>query len=164
MKVNLEEFKTETLAHISPLSVPGWREELVSLLEELQEYRDKSKTKVVVLCGSSRYCDIMAVCAWFIERDEHALTMGLHLLPDWYSKEPIPDHLAEHEGVADEMDELHLRKIDRADEVFVVNEADYIGSSTRRELDYAQSKGKLIRYYKEDAIGDKVRELFKRFQ
>ena len=80
-----------------------------------------SKPKVVVLCGSSRFVDIMAVCAWIIERDEGAISMGLHLLPGWYSMENIPDHLAEHEGVADAMDELHLIKIDLSDEVFVVD-------------------------------------------
>ena len=56
----------------------------------------------------------MAVCAWLIERDEGAITMGLHLLPQWYCKNEIPDHLAEHEGVAEKMDELHMRKIDMA--------------------------------------------------
>jgi hypothetical protein len=39
------------------------------------------KPKIVVLCGSSKFVDIMAVCAWLIERDEQAMTMGLHLLP-----------------------------------------------------------------------------------
>ncbi|MFA6054024.1 MAG: hypothetical protein WC769_01490 [Thermodesulfovibrionales bacterium] len=61
-----------------------------------------NKTKVIVLCGSSKFCDIMAVCAWLLERNEKVITMGLHLLPFWYSEEKIPDHLAEHEGVAAE--------------------------------------------------------------
>jgi hypothetical protein len=66
------------------------------------------KPKIIVLCGSSRFVDIMAVCAWLIERDEKAIAMGLHLLPGWYSRERIPDHLAEHEGVVADMDALHL--------------------------------------------------------
>ncbi len=104
-----------------------------------------SKTKVVTMCGSSRFVTIMAVCAWLIERDEKAITMGLHLLPEWYCKDKIPDHLAEHEGVADEMDELHLRKIDISDEIFVVDPADYIGESTNKEIVYARKQGKGIR-------------------
>lgn len=40
------------------------------------------KPKIVTLCGSSRFVGIMAVCAWLIERDEGAITMGLHLLPN----------------------------------------------------------------------------------
>ena len=90
-----------------------------------------------------------------IERDEKAITMGLHLLPHWYPNCP-PDHLAEHEGVADEMDTLHLRKIDLADEIFVVNFQDYIGDSTRKEIEYAISKGIKVRWFRQDEIGQKV--------
>jgi len=112
-----------------------------------------SKPKIVVLCGSSRFIDMFAVCAWLIERDEKAIALGLHLLPWWYSAEAIPDHLAEHEGVAVQMDELHLRKIDLADEIFVVNCQQYIGDSTKREIEYAQRNGKPLRWLTHDTVG-----------
>ncbi len=115
--------------------------------------------KIVVLCGSSRFVDVMAVCAWLIERDEKAIAMGLHLLPEWYCKNNIPDHLAEHEGVASQMDELHLRKIDLAKEIFVVNCQHYVGESTKREVEYALSKNKNIRWFTDDYIGEKVQEI-----
>jgi hypothetical protein len=115
-----------------------------------------NKTKVITLCGSSRFVDVMAVCAWFLERDEKVITMGLHLLPEWYCKNKIPDHLAEHEGCADEMDELHLRKIDLSDEIFVVNVDNYIGESTSKEIEYAKKNGKFIRYFMTDELGLKV--------
>jgi len=122
------------------------------------------KPKVIVLCGSSRFVDIMATCAWLIERDEQSIAMGLHLLPYWYAtKEEIPDHLAEHEGVADAMDNLHLRKIDIAHEIFVVNYDDYIGDSTKREIEYAKSNGKKIRWYTHDSIGEKVNKILSRY-
>lgn len=117
------------------------------------------KSKIVVLCGSSKFVDIMAVCAWLIERDEGAIAMGLHLIPWWYSEEEIPDHLAEHEGVSEAMDELHLRKIDIADEVFIVNHKGYMGESTSKEIEYARSLGKTLRWYTCDDVGDKVRAL-----
>lgn len=104
-----------------------------------------AKPKVIVLCGSSRFVDIMAVTAWQLERDEHVIVMGLHLLPQWYAKD-IPDHLAEHEDCAEQMDELHLRKIDISDEIFVVNWRGYIGESTAKEIAYAKELGKPIRY------------------
>jgi hypothetical protein len=116
------------------------------------------KPKIVVLSGSSRFVDIMAVCAWLIERDEGKIATGLHLLPRWYPACP-DDHLAEAEGVAEKMDELHLRKIDLADEVFVVNFQDYIGNSTRREIEYAQQKGKPLRWFTHDPIGERVRAM-----
>lgn len=111
-----------------------------------------SKPKIVVLCGSSRFVDVMAVCAWLLERDEGAIAMGLHLLPVWYLDVPA-DHLAEHEGVADQMDKLHLRKIDLADEIFVVNVNHYIGDSTTNETQYALKNNKPIRWFTEDPIG-----------
>lgn len=111
------------------------------------------KPKIVTLCGSSRFVEIMAVCAWMIERDEHAIAMGLHLLPEWYCREEIPDHLAEHEGCAEAMDRLHLAKIDISDEIFVVNVQHYVGDSTRREVEYAMDKGKKIRWFTDDIIG-----------
>ncbi len=119
--------------------------------------------KIVVFCGSSRYVDVMAVCAWLIERDEKAIAMALHLLPVWYSPNLPDDHLAEHEGVAAEMDELHLRKIDLAAEIFVVNRCDYIGDSTRREIAHAEALGKPIRWYTHDPVGIEVEARIKAF-
>lgn len=116
------------------------------------------KPKITVLCGSSKYTDIMAVCAWIIERDEKAIAMGLHLLPGWYPDLPA-DHLAEHEGVAEEMDALHMRKIDMADEIFVVNCQDYIGESTTREIEYAMAAGRVVRWFTHDPVGALVLDM-----
>lgn len=106
---------------------------------------ENMKPKIVCLCGSSRFVDIMAVVAWLLERDEGKIAMGLHLLPQWYPDAP-EHHLAEAEGVADQMDELHLRKIDLADEIYVINWSGYIGESTAKEISYAEEIGKPIRY------------------
>jgi hypothetical protein len=45
-----------------------------------------------------------------------------------------------------QLDELHKRKIDLADEVLVLNVGGYIGSSTRSEIEYAIAHNKPIRY------------------
>ena len=50
------------------------------------------------------------------------------------------------EGTKEMLDDMHKRKIDMADEIFVVNVGGYIGNSTRSEIEYAQSKGLPIRY------------------
>jgi hypothetical protein len=54
------------------------------------------------------------------------------------------------EGHSDEekirLDELHLRKIDLADEVLVISKSMYVGESTQRELRYAKQQGKRIRW------------------
>ena len=44
------------------------------------------------------------------------------------------------------LDELHLRKIDLADEVLVLNIGGYVGESTKREIAYATRTGKPIRF------------------
>jgi len=118
--------------------------------------------KVVTLCGSSRFVDIMAVCAWLMERDERVITMGLHFLPRWYCGGDR-HHIAESEGVAMAMDELHLRKIDLSDEIFVVNWSDCIGNSTRREIEYAKEHDKPIRWFTHDPIGRRVKALMTEF-
>jgi len=103
------------------------------------------RPKIICLCGSSRFIESFAVLAWELEKAGN-ITVGLHYLPPSYSREHIPDHLAEYEGIAKQMDELHLRKIDLADEVFVININGYIGESTSREIDYATKLGKPIKY------------------
>ncbi|MEV7952944.1 hypothetical protein [Streptomyces sp. NPDC088141] len=40
------------------------------------------------------------------------------------------------------LDELHLRKINLADEVLVVDPGDCAGESTSREIAYAEERGK----------------------
>ncbi len=104
--------------------------------------------KIVCLCGSSRFVAEMAIVAWNLET-EGAITMGLHLLPHWYTDKA--HHQAEHEGIAEKMDALHLSKIDLADEVFVVNVGGYYGDSTAREIMYARDHGKPVRFL-EDKI------------
>ena len=44
------------------------------------------------------------------------------------------------------LDEIHLRKIDLSDEIFVINVGGYIGESTQKEIGYAKAKGKAIGY------------------
>jgi len=112
-----------------------------------------NKPKIVTLCGSSKFVDIMAVIAWWIERDEGKIVHTLHLLPGWYSADLPADHLAEQEGVADQLDALHLAKIDLSDEVFIVNWEGYIGDSTTNELTHAIDQGKTIRWLVEPEEG-----------
>jgi len=56
---------------------------------------------------------------------------------------------AEQDSVKAKLDELHLRKIDLADEILVLNVGGYIGESTRNEIEYAKLIGRTIRYLEE---------------
>ncbi len=44
------------------------------------------------------------------------------------------------------LDDMHKRKIDMSDEIFVINVGGYIGDSTRSEIDYAKAHGKKVNY------------------
>lgn len=44
------------------------------------------------------------------------------------------------------LDDMHKRKIDMADEIFVINVGGYIGSSTKSEIEYAKTTGKIVNY------------------
>ena len=44
------------------------------------------------------------------------------------------------------LDDMHKRKIDMADEIFVINVGGYIGDSTRSEIEYAVKNGKKVNY------------------
>ena len=44
------------------------------------------------------------------------------------------------------LDDMHKRKIDLADSIFVINRDGYIGESTASEIAYAQASGKPVRY------------------
>ena len=47
------------------------------------------------------------------------------------------------------LDDMHKRKIDMADEIYVINKGGYIGESTRSEIEYAKAHGKIINYYED---------------
>lgn len=44
------------------------------------------------------------------------------------------------------LDDMHKRKIDMADEIFVINVGGYIGDSTKSEIEYALKTGKKVNY------------------
>ena len=50
------------------------------------------------------------------------------------------------ESTKEMLDDMHKRKIDLADEIFVVNVGGYIGSSTNSEIEYAVKTGKKVMY------------------
>ena len=51
---------------------------------------------------------------------------------------------------------MHKRKIDMADEIYVINVGGYIGDSTRSEIEYALAVGKTVRYLEEGSDGSKT--------
>ena len=109
-------------------------------------------TEIICICGSTRFADLHAIKRWEFERTGGAICLMINYLPMWYAEQEGwegNDHFAEQTGTRDILDELHLRKIDMADRVYVINLDGYIGESTRKEIEYAEKLGKAIQYMEE---------------
>ena len=97
--------------------------------------------KVITLCGSTRFKDE------FIETQKRLSLQGnivisVGLFGHSGDKEVWQD------GVKEMLDDMHKRKIDMADSIYVINVGGYIGSSTRSEIEYAIAHGKTVEYLK----------------
>lgn len=104
------------------------------------------KYKVITLCGSTRFKDEFL-------REQKRLTLEGNIV--------ISVGLFGHSGdnevwesmdegtltkTKEMLDDMHKRKIDMADEIFVINVNGYIGDSTKSEIAYAESTGKKVNY------------------
>lgn len=104
------------------------------------------KYKVITLCGSTRFKDE------FIEAQkrltlEGNIVISVGLFGHSGDRE-VWENMDEGTLTATKemLDDMHKRKIDMADEIFVINVGGYIGDSTRSEIDYAINTGKTVRY------------------
>ena len=98
--------------------------------------------KVITLCGSTRFRDA------FLEAQKRLTLAGNIVLSVGLFGHAGDDEVWT-EGTKAMLDDMHKRKIDMADEIFVVNVGGYIGESTRSEIDYAIRTGKGVRYLEE---------------
>lgn len=103
----------------------------------MQEYKTYN---VITLCGSTKFKD------QFLEAQKK-LTLDGNIVISVGLFGHSGDNEVWDEGVKEMLDDMHKRKIDMADEIFVIDVGGYIGSSTKSEIDYAYRHGKNIRYY-----------------
>ncbi|MBR4445499.1 MAG: hypothetical protein IKS37_06375 [Solobacterium sp.] len=107
--------------------------------------------KVITLCGSTRFKDE------FMEANKRLTLAGNIVISVGLFGHAGDQEVWENmdEGTLtrtkEMLDDMHKRKIDMADEIYVINVGGYIGSSTRSEIDYAIAHGKKIRYLEEPA-------------
>ena len=98
-----------------------------------------NRPEIVCICGSTRFAEEMLAA----NRD---LTFaGVIVVATGFFT-----HREPHEKIADEqkatLDALHLRNIDLADRVLVINPGGYIGDSRSREIAYAGATGKPVSF------------------
>ena len=101
--------------------------------------------KVICLCGSTRFTPEMLITQWNLTKQGNVV-LSWCALPDNYFNGEDKTHIGNQEGVKEIVDEVHKRKIDLADEVFVLNIGGYIGESTRSEVRYAIEHSKVVKF------------------
>lgn len=97
------------------------------------------KPEIVCLCGSTRFKDD------FIKANEELSLQGKIVLSvGLFGHADGKFNTVLTEEMKIKQDFLHKQKIDLCDSIYVLNVGNYIGSSTKSEIEYAMSLGKTI--------------------
>ena len=97
------------------------------------------KYEVVTLCGSTRFKEE------FIKAQKDLTLQGKIVISVGLFGH-AGDNEVWDENTKEMLDDMHKRKIDMADYIFVINKNNYIGESTRSEIEYAENIGKPVHY------------------
>ena len=97
------------------------------------------KYKVITLCGSTKFKEEYL-------NTQKLLTLEGNIVISVGLFGHSGDNEVWSEGTKAMLDDMHKRKIDMADEIFVINVGGYIGESTRSEIEYAKSTGKRVKF------------------
>ncbi|WP_293911920.1 hypothetical protein [Deinococcus sp.] len=109
---------------------------------------DSPRPTIVCLCGSTRFLEAFDAASLAETLSGNiVLSIGSHRTPDAAALAHLPE--AERELALIRLARLHAHKIELADEVLVIDVGGYIGESTRREIEYARSGGKPVRYWQD---------------
>lgn len=102
--------------------------------------------RVITLCGSTRFKNE------FMEIQKRLTLQGIIVISVGLFGHSGDNEVWENmdEGTLTKtkemLDDMHKRKIDMADGIYVINVGGYIGSSTKSEINYAREHGKTIEY------------------
>lgn len=97
------------------------------------------KYKIITLCGSTKFKDEFL-------REQKRLTLegNIVLSVGFFGHSGDGEKMLE--STKEMLDDMHKRRIDLADEIFVINKGGYIGNSTRSEIEYATKTNKKVEY------------------
>lgn len=101
------------------------------------------RPEIVCICGSTRFAEDMLAA----NRDL-TLAGAIVVAPGVFTHREPAERISDDQKAR--LDALHLRKIDLADRVLVVNTGGYIGDSTRREIAYARATGTPVSFTEPD--------------
>ncbi|UNK21297.1 hypothetical protein MNQ98_16575 [Paenibacillus sp. N3/727] len=100
--------------------------------------------RVITLCGSTKFKD------QFEQANAFLTLQGNIVISVAFFEQSEGFEITKEQ--AELLGNLHFRKIDISDEIFVIDVGGYIGNSTKKEIKYAEEKGKAIRYYSNGGI------------
>jgi len=104
------------------------------------------KYKVITLCGSTKFKDeFLRVQKELTLKGYIVLSVGLF---GHSGDNEVWENMDEGTltKTKEMLDDMHKRKIDMSDEIFVVNVNGYIGESTKSEIEYAIKNNKKVNY------------------
>lgn len=101
--------------------------------------------KIITICGSLKFQKEMMSIA-----EELALEGNCILTPVY----PVLENYERTDKQLEQLKEAHFKRIELSDAILVVNVNDYIGKSTKLEIEYAEKFDKEIIYYT-DLIKDR---------
>lgn len=104
--------------------------------------------KVITLCGSTKFKK------QFEQANTYLTLQGNIVMSVAFFEHS--EGIAITNEQADLLKDIHFRKIDMSDEIFVIDVDGYIGSSTRKEIAYAKEQGKVVHYFSTSGITDEV--------
>jgi hypothetical protein len=120
----------------------------MNLMED-QQTPQTGQAKVITFCGSTRSeAEFAEVNQLLTMEGCVVISLGMYSLPDL----PDYDWEADSSDLRRRLAELHFQKIRMADEVYIVDPGGYVGESTRREIAYAESLGKPVRYLSRERL------------
>ena len=93
--------------------------------------------KIITICGSLKFQKEMMIVA-----EKLALKGNCVLTPVY----PILENLKMTDEQLEKLKEAHFKRIELSDSIDVINKDNYIGKSTKLEIEYAQNLGKEIMY------------------
>lgn len=116
--------------------------------------------EIVCLCGSTRFWELFRDHGLRLTLENKiVLSIGVNAPDSMVLANPETEEGKNQKAM---LDELHKRKIDIADRIFVLNKDQYIGTSTAGEIAYAVALGKTIDWLEEpnyEDLLDRVRNM-----
>ena len=120
----------------------------MDLMDQQAPQSAEGEGKVITLCGSTKFeAEFAEVNRRLTMEGCVVISLGMFSLPDL----PDYDWTADSSDLKGRLSGVHFQ-IRMADEVYIVDPGGYVGESTRREIAYAESLGKPVRYLSRERL------------